>query len=78
MLYTLRTIAGIALLILAVVGAVLPVLQGWAFFLAAVAVLGPHHPITKWCWSWIKWGREKLNQYGIWKRKDLPPDGPPL
>jgi uncharacterized membrane protein YbaN (DUF454 family) len=64
----LRTAAGIGLLILAVIGAMLPILQGWMFFLAAVGVLGVDHPIIKWC-------RRQLNRFGIWKDKDLPSDG---
>jgi len=60
----LRTAAGIGLLILAVIGALLPVLQGWMFFLAAVGVLGVDHPIIKWC-------RRQLNRFGIWKDKDF-------
>jgi hypothetical protein len=66
----LRTAAGIGLLILAVIGAMLPILQGWVFFLAAVGVLGVDHPIIKWC-------RRQLNRFGIWKEKDLSPGGPP-
>ena len=45
----LRTILGIGLLIMAVIGALLPVLQGWIFFAAAVGVLGIEHPIIRWC-----------------------------
>lgn len=66
----LRTIAGIGLLILAVIGAMLPILQGWMFFLAAVGVLGVDHPIIKWC-------RRQLNRFGIWKDKDFTPPTKP-
>lgn len=78
MLYTLRTIVGVLLIILAIITGPIPIIQGWVFFLAAIGVLGPDHPITKWCWSWIKWGRQKLNEYGIWKKKDYPPGEPPV
>jgi hypothetical protein len=77
MLYTLRTILGVLLIIVAIITGPIPVIQGWWFFLLALAVLGPNHPISKWCWVKIKWGRQKLNEWGIWKQKDLPPDGPP-
>ena len=46
--HTIRTIAGIGLLIMAVIGSLLPVLQGWVFFVAALGVLGSDHVITKW------------------------------
>jgi hypothetical protein len=65
-----RTILGIGLLIMAVIGAMLPILQGWMFFLAAVGVLGVDHPIIKWC-------RRQLNRFGIWKDKDLTHGGKP-
>lgn len=65
-----RTALGIFLLIMAVIGALLPVLQGWMFFAAAVGVLGTDHAIIKWC-------RRQLNRFGIWKDKDYPPSGQP-
>ena len=40
-IFTIRIALGIIFLILAVVGAVLPVLQGWVFFLLAVLMLFP-------------------------------------
>jgi uncharacterized membrane protein YbaN (DUF454 family) len=64
-----RTIFGILLLIMAVIGALLPILQGWMFFAAAVAVLGTDHAIIKWC-------RKQLQRFGIWKEKEYPPGGP--
>jgi hypothetical protein len=61
-----RTVLGILLLIMAVIGALLPILQGWMFFAAAVGVLGVDHPIIKWC-------RKQLQRVGIWKDKTYPP-----
>jgi hypothetical protein len=61
-----RTVLGIFLLIMAVIGALLPILQGWMFFVAAVGVLGTDHPIIKWC-------RKQLQRFGIWKDKTYPP-----
>ncbi|HVR43872.1 MAG TPA: DUF454 family protein [Thermoanaerobaculia bacterium] len=41
---TLRLAAGFVFLILGVVGALLPVLQGWIFFLLAALMFFPNHP----------------------------------
>lgn len=41
---TVRIILGILFFILGVVGSLLPVLQGWIFFLLCIAVLFPDHP----------------------------------
>jgi len=78
-----RTILGIGLLVMAVIGALLPILQGWMFFAAAVGVLGTDHPIIKWCFrqlEWLRpllqWCRKQLQRVGIWREKDLPPNGP--
>ena len=78
-----RTVLGIGLLIMAVIGALLPILQGWVFFAAAVGVLGTDHPIIKWCFrqlEWLRpvgvWGRRQLQKVGLFKVKDAPPGGP--
>ena len=80
-----RTVLGIALLVLAVIGALLPIIQGWMFFAAAVGVLGTDHPIIKWCFrqlEWLRpaleWLRKQLRRVGIGKAKeeDAPPGGP--
>ncbi len=44
---TLRLTAGVILLILGVIGSVLPVLQGWLFFLLAALMFFPNHPRTE-------------------------------
>jgi hypothetical protein len=41
---TARFVAGILFLALGVVGALLPVLQGWIFFLLAALMFFPNHP----------------------------------
>ncbi len=41
---TARFVAGIIFLALGVVGAMLPVLQGWIFFLLAALMFFPNHP----------------------------------
>jgi uncharacterized membrane protein YbaN (DUF454 family) len=81
----LRTILGISLLIMAAIGAMLPLLQGWIFFAAAVAVLGTDHPIIKWCFRQMErlrpvmeWCRRQMQKVGLFKTKDAPPGGPGL
>ncbi len=41
---TARFVAGVVFLALGVVGALLPVLQGWIFFLLAALMFFPNHP----------------------------------
>ena len=41
---TARFVAGIIFLVLGVVGSLLPVLQGWIFFLLAALMFFPNHP----------------------------------
>jgi uncharacterized membrane protein YbaN (DUF454 family) len=40
-------IVGLSLLAIGVVGLVLPILQGWMFILAGLAVLSSHSPMAK-------------------------------
>jgi hypothetical protein len=40
----LRLTAGVIFLVLGVIGAVLPVMQGWIFFLLAALMFFPNHP----------------------------------
>lgn len=44
---TVRFTLGIVFLILGVAGALLPVLQGWMFFLLAALMFFPNHPRTE-------------------------------
>jgi len=74
--YTLRTILGVILILLAIITGPIPVIQGWIFFVAAIAVLGKDHPISKWCLARVDWFRRKLHERGIWKHKDYPPGNP--
>ncbi|MEO5922894.1 MAG: hypothetical protein ABIR70_03610 [Bryobacteraceae bacterium] len=80
-----RTVLGIGLLIMAVIGALLPLLQGWIFFAAAVGVLGTDHPIIQWCFRQLAWLRplkewciRQMQKVGFFKTKDAPPGGPGL
>ena len=79
----LRTALGVLLIILAVVTGPIPIIQGWMFFVAAIAVLGRDHPVIKWCFrqlEWLRpvgeWGRRQLQKMGLLKVKDAPPGGP--
>ncbi|MEP6962058.1 MAG: hypothetical protein ABI995_08265 [Acidobacteriota bacterium] len=45
----LRNAFGYFLLFMALLGALLPLVQGWVFFLAAVGVLGKENFAIKWC-----------------------------
>lgn len=44
---TLRLTAGVILLLLGVIGSILPILQGWMFFLLAALMFFPNHPRTE-------------------------------
>jgi len=67
--HTIRTVLGIILLILAVIGSLLPLVQGWIFFLAAVGVLGTDHVIIKWCYRQMDRGKQWLRQlHARWRR----------
>jgi uncharacterized membrane protein YbaN (DUF454 family) len=80
MTQTFRTVLGIGLLIMALIGALLPVLQGWVFFIAAVGVLGKDHPIIQWCFRMMRkipWADKALDKLNIEKKPgDYPPGGP--
>ena len=45
--HIVRTILGVALIILGVIGSLLPVVPGFVFFAAAIAVLGSDHVIVR-------------------------------
>ncbi len=79
MKHTIRTVAGILLLILGVIGSLLPVLQGWMFFAAAVAVLGTDHAIVQWGVRRLErysWARRFLDKLGIRKKEQSAPPNP--
>jgi len=46
MMLLLRILLGIAFTILGVIGSVLPIMQGWIFFLLAFLVLFPQSPLA--------------------------------
>ena len=47
-------IAGLTLLTIGVVGLVLPILQGWVFILAGLAVLSSHSRWARAALDWLK------------------------
>ena len=71
-----RIALGYFLLFMALMGALLPVLQGWVFFVAAVGVLGLDNPIIQLClrqMARIKAVRTEMEKRGWLKHEDLPP-----
>ena len=73
-----RIALGYFLLFMALMGALLPVLQGWVFFVAAVGVLGLDNPIIQLClrqMARIKAVRTEMEKRGWLTREDLPPNG---
>lgn len=56
---TIRTVAGVVLCGLGLVGMVLPVLPGIPLLLAGVALLGTNHP----------WVRPFMVRFRLWRRK---------
>ena len=47
MSHIVRTVIGVGLLILGVIGSLLPVVPGFVFFAAGIAVLGTDHVIVR-------------------------------
>ena len=47
MSHIVRTVCGVGLLILGVIGSLLPVVPGFVFFAAGIAVLGTDHVIVR-------------------------------
>jgi len=45
--HVIRTVIGVALLILGAIGSLLPVVPGFVFFAAGIAVLGTDHVIVR-------------------------------
>ena len=45
--HLVRTIIGVGLLILGVIGSLLPIVPGFVFFAAGIAVLGTDHAIVR-------------------------------
>lgn len=76
MKHTLRTVLGVFLLVMSVIGGLLPILQGWMFFAAAIAVLGTDHAIVRWGvrkFERFPWARKLMDKVGLRK----PAEGDP-
>ena len=71
MRHAVRTILGVGLLILGVIGSLLPVVPGFVFFAAGIAVLGTDHAIVRRLLPYVRrvreWLREWLVRRGILK-----------
>jgi uncharacterized protein YqgC (DUF456 family) len=65
--HVLRTVAGVGLLILGVIGTVLPVMPGFVFFAAGIAVLGTDHAIVRRIVPYVHRVRAWLERRGILK-----------
>ena len=69
MSYGIRTIVGVVLLILGVIGSLLPIVPGFVFFAAGIAVLGTDHAIIRRFQRYVLRGRAWLERRGILKPK---------
>jgi len=69
MSYGIRTIVGVVLLILGVIGSLLPIMPGFVFFAAGIAVLGTDHAIIRRFQPYVLRGRAWLERRGILKPK---------
>jgi len=62
-----RTVIGVALLILGAIGSLLPVVPGFVFFAAGIAVLGTDHAIVRRLMPYVHRARGWLERRGILK-----------
>jgi uncharacterized protein YqgC (DUF456 family) len=62
-----RTILGVGLLALGVIGTLLPVVPGFIFFAAGIAVLGTDHVIVRRLLPYVHRMRDWLERRGILK-----------
>lgn len=71
MTHLVRTVIGVALLILGAIGSLLPVVPGFVFFAAGIAVLGTDHAIVRRFHPLVLRVRAWLERRGILKPKKL-------
>ena len=69
MSHVVRTVVGVVLLILGVIGSLLPIVPGFVFFAAGIAVLGTDHAIVRRFQPYVLRGRAWLEKRGILKPK---------
>lgn len=67
MRHIFRTVIGVGLLILGAIGSLLPVVPGFIFFAAGIAVLGTDHAIVRRLMPYVHRGRAWLERRGILK-----------
>lgn len=67
MSHIVRTIIGVGLLTLGVIGSLLPVIPGFVFFAAGIAVLGTDHVIVRRFRPLVSRVRAWLEQRGVRK-----------
>lgn len=63
----MRTVIGVSLLILGVIGSLLPIIPGFVFFAAGIAVLGTNHVLVRRFHPYVRRGRAWLERRGILK-----------
>jgi hypothetical protein len=67
MIHAIRTVAGVLLIIMGVIAGPIPILQGWMFVAAGIAVLGTDHALVKWgrkhVEPWLERGKELWNRF---------------
>jgi uncharacterized protein YqgC (DUF456 family) len=68
--HIVRTVIGVGLLILGVVGSLLPIIPGFVFFAAGIAVLGTDHAIVRRFHPLVLRVRAWLERRGILKPRN--------
>jgi uncharacterized protein YqgC (DUF456 family) len=68
--HIVRTVIGVGLLILGVIGSLLPVIPGFVFFAAGIAVLGTDHAIVRRFRPLVLRVRAWLERRGILKSRN--------
>ena len=71
MRHIVRTVIGVGLLILGVIGTLLPIVPGFVFIAAGIAVLGTDHAIVRRFRPLVLRGRAWLERRGILKPQKL-------
>ena len=71
MRHIVRTVIGVSLLILGAVGVLLPIVPGFVFFAAGIAVLGTDHAIVRRLMPYVHRVRAWLERRGILKPRKL-------
>jgi len=71
--HIVRTILGVGLLILGVLGSLLPIVPGFVFFAAGIAVLGTDHAIVRRFLPYFQRMRDSLRKWLEWRGILKPP-----